>query len=85
MKPKIGNGSVGSALARGLERAGYAVRAVGSEPGQGQRDGRVVRRSHARRSPGQVTSESTPEFRQDDVAEFHGFIARVYTVLPRNA
>ncbi len=35
MKPKIGiigNGNVGSALARGLERAGYAVRAVGSEP-----------------------------------------------------
>ena len=37
MKPKIGiigNGNVGSALARGLERGGYAVRAVGSEPGK---------------------------------------------------
>ena len=37
MKQKIGiigNGNVGSALARGLERAGYAVRAVGSEPGK---------------------------------------------------
>ena len=37
MKPKIGiigNGNVGSALARGLERAGYAVRAVGNEPGK---------------------------------------------------
>lgn len=35
MKQKIGiigNGNVGSALARGLERAGYDVRAVGSEP-----------------------------------------------------
>jgi 8-hydroxy-5-deazaflavin:NADPH oxidoreductase len=35
MKPKIGiigNGNVGSALARGLERAGYSVRAVGSDP-----------------------------------------------------
>ena len=35
MKPKIGiigNGNVGSALARGLERVGYAVRAVGNEP-----------------------------------------------------
>ena len=35
MKPRIGiigNGSVGSALAQGLERAGYAVRAVGSDP-----------------------------------------------------
>jgi predicted dinucleotide-binding enzyme len=35
MKPKIGiigNGNVGSALARGLERAGYGVRAVGNEP-----------------------------------------------------
>ena len=37
MKPKIGiigNGNVGSALARGLERGGYAVRAVGSGPGK---------------------------------------------------
>jgi hypothetical protein len=37
MKPRIGiigNGNVGSALARGLERGGYAVRAVDSEPGK---------------------------------------------------
>ena len=37
MKPKvglIGNGNVGSALRRGLARAGYDVRAVGKEPGQ---------------------------------------------------
>ena len=37
MKPRIGfigNGNVGSALARGLERSGYAVRAVDSEPGK---------------------------------------------------
>ena len=37
MKPRIGiigNGNVGSALARGLERGGYAVRAVGGEPGK---------------------------------------------------
>jgi predicted dinucleotide-binding enzyme len=36
MKPRIGiigNGKVGSALARGLERGGYVVRAVGGEPG----------------------------------------------------
>jgi 8-hydroxy-5-deazaflavin:NADPH oxidoreductase len=35
MKPKIGiigNGHVGSALERGLRRAGYEVRAVGNEP-----------------------------------------------------
>jgi prephenate dehydrogenase len=35
MKPKvgiIGNGNVGSALRRGLERAGYDVRAVGHDP-----------------------------------------------------
>lgn len=35
MKPKIGiigNGNVGSALERGLRRAGYEVRAVGKEP-----------------------------------------------------
>jgi predicted dinucleotide-binding enzyme len=35
MKPRIGiigNGNVGSALARGLERGGYVVRAVDSEP-----------------------------------------------------
>ena len=29
----IGNGNVGSALARGLERAGHEVRAVGKDPG----------------------------------------------------
>jgi predicted dinucleotide-binding enzyme len=37
MKPKvgiIGDGNVGSALRRGLERAGYDVRAVGKDPGQ---------------------------------------------------
>jgi predicted dinucleotide-binding enzyme len=37
MKPRIGiigNGNVGSALARGLERGGFAVRAVGGEPGK---------------------------------------------------
>ena len=35
MKPRIGiigNGNVGSTLARGLEHAGYAVRTVGSDP-----------------------------------------------------
>jgi len=37
MKPKIaiiGDGNVGSALRRGLERAGYPVRAVGKNPEQ---------------------------------------------------
>jgi predicted dinucleotide-binding enzyme len=37
MKPKvgiIGDGNVGSALSRGLERAGYQVRAVGKNPGK---------------------------------------------------
>jgi 8-hydroxy-5-deazaflavin:NADPH oxidoreductase len=37
MKPKvgiIGDGNVGSALRRGLERAGYDVRAVGKKPDQ---------------------------------------------------
>jgi predicted dinucleotide-binding enzyme len=37
MKPKvgiIGDGNVGSALRRGLERAGYEVRAVGKGPGE---------------------------------------------------
>jgi len=37
MKPKmgiIGDGNVGSALRRGLERAGYEVRAVGKDPNQ---------------------------------------------------
>jgi 8-hydroxy-5-deazaflavin:NADPH oxidoreductase len=43
MKPKIGiigDGNVGSALRRGLERAGYDVRAVGKEPDQVQETGR---------------------------------------------
>jgi len=43
MKPKvgiIGNGNVGSALRRGLERAGYEVRAVGEHPGQVNETGR---------------------------------------------
>jgi chromate reductase len=34
---------------------------------------------------GQVSNESTREFLQNYMAEFHAFIARVYTVLPRNA
>ena len=34
---------------------------------------------------GQVNNESTREFLQNYMAEFHGFIARVYMVLPRNA
>jgi predicted dinucleotide-binding enzyme len=37
MKPKvgiIGDGNVGSALRRGLERAGYQIRGVGKSPGQ---------------------------------------------------
>jgi chromate reductase len=34
---------------------------------------------------GQVNNESTRAFLQNYMAEFHGFIARVYTVLPRNA
>ena len=34
---------------------------------------------------GQVTNESTREFLRNYMVEFHGFIARVYTVLPRNA
>ena len=37
MKPKVGivgDGNVGSALARGLTRAGYQARAVGKSPGQ---------------------------------------------------
>ena len=32
---------------------------------------------------GQVTNASTEEFLRNYMAEFHGFIARVYTVLPR--
>jgi chromate reductase len=34
---------------------------------------------------GEVTSESTEHFLRNFMAEFHGFIARVYTVLPRSA
>jgi chromate reductase len=34
---------------------------------------------------GQVTNESTRRFLQNYMTEFYGFIARVYTVLPRNA
>src|SRR5688572_27008513 len=34
---------------------------------------------------GQVTNEATREFLRNYMVEFHGFIARVYTVLPRNA
>ena len=34
---------------------------------------------------GQVTNEGTREFLRNYMAEFHGFISRVYTVLPRNA
>jgi len=33
---------------------------------------------------GQVTNESTEEFLRNYIKEFHDFIARVYTVLPRN-
>ena len=33
---------------------------------------------------GQVTNEGTREFLRNYMAEFHGFISRVYTVLPRN-
>ena len=32
---------------------------------------------------GQVTNEGTREFLRNYMAEFHGFISRVYTVLPR--
>jgi chromate reductase, NAD(P)H dehydrogenase (quinone) len=34
---------------------------------------------------GEVTTESTAEFLRNYMAEFHRFIVRVYTVLPRNA
>jgi chromate reductase len=34
---------------------------------------------------GQVSNESTREFLQNYMKEFHGFIARVYTALPRNS
>ena len=34
---------------------------------------------------GDVSNESTRKFLADYMKEFHGFIARVYTALPRNA
>ena len=34
---------------------------------------------------GKVTNDSTEKFLQNYMTEFHGFITRVYTVLPRNA
>ena len=34
---------------------------------------------------GQVSNQATRAFLQNYMAEFHGFIARVCTVLPRNA
>ena len=34
---------------------------------------------------GQVTNPSTEEFLRKFMVEFHGFISRVYTVLPRPA
>ena len=34
---------------------------------------------------GEVTNESTREFLQNYIAEFHDFIARVYTELPRSS
>ena len=34
---------------------------------------------------GQVSNESTKQFLQHYMVEFHGFIARVYTALPRSA
>jgi chromate reductase len=33
---------------------------------------------------GAVTNQSTADFLRNYMAEFHGFIQRVYTVLPRN-
>ena len=33
---------------------------------------------------GEVTDDSTAEFLRNYMSEFHGFITRVYTVLPRN-
>ena len=33
---------------------------------------------------GSVSDRSTKEFLQNYMSEFHSFIARVYTVLPRN-
>ena len=34
---------------------------------------------------GEVTNDETAEFLRNYMAEFHAFIVRVYTVLPRNA
>jgi len=34
---------------------------------------------------GEVTDDSVAEFLRDYMAEFYGFITRVYTVLPRSA
>jgi len=34
---------------------------------------------------GEVSDDSTREFLQNYMAEFYGFITRVYTVLPRNS
>jgi chromate reductase len=34
---------------------------------------------------GEVTNESTAEFLRNYMAEFHQFIIRVYTALPRDA
>jgi chromate reductase len=34
---------------------------------------------------GEVTNDATAEFVRKYMAEFHAFIVRVYTVLPRNA
>ena len=34
---------------------------------------------------GEVSDDSTIEFLRKFMSEFHDFIARVYTVLPRNA
>jgi chromate reductase len=33
---------------------------------------------------GEVTDDSTADFLRNYTAEFHAFISRVYTVLPRN-
>ena len=34
---------------------------------------------------GEVTDDAVAEFLRNYMAEFHGFITRVYTALPRNA
>jgi chromate reductase len=34
---------------------------------------------------GEVTDDSVGEFLRNYMVEFHGFIVRVYTALPRNA